>query len=247
MKKIGYIDLLRLLFSVFLIWGVFNVPLSPAGTFRDDFDSPDLNTDVWEVTSAGAAKPFIEAGQLFLESSGVADGIILYFKQELEGDAVTIECEIDPSELDVATATLGTLGFTDEIADPEPSPDFWAHWLAHFNLSPTGATPFVDDHPGQNGFPKAGETIAFEAGPHVFKMEIRDKKVKYYFDGDNVGESDSVEGPRYFHISPDTYVSHYFGTVAVNYVEITADSVKAVSSTGKLAVAWGYIKVTCSP
>lgn len=239
MQKIRYTNLLCLFFLFFLVWGI---ALSPAGTFRDDFDSPDLNTGVWEIAKAGNAKPFIKEGQLLLESPMVPDGIILYLKQELEGDAITVECEIDPSELDTGTATLGVVGFTDGIVDPEPSPDFWVHWLAHFNLSTTQASPFVDDYPGQNGFPKAGDTINFQEGSHVFRIEIRDKKVKYFVDGDNVGESDSIDTPRYFHISPDTYLSHCCGTVAVDYVEITADNVKRVSPAGRLAIAWGMVK-----
>ena len=117
---------------------------------------------------AGKAKHFIENGQLFLESPAVPDGIILYFKQKLEGD-VTVECKIDPSNVD--PGTLGCVGFTDGISDPEPSPDFWVHWLSHFNFAPTVSTPFVDDHPGQNGFPKAGDQFNFQAGPHVWKFK----------------------------------------------------------------------------
>jgi len=45
-KKIRCIQLLQIFSFIFLVWWVFNVPLSSAGTFRDDFDSPKLNTDV---------------------------------------------------------------------------------------------------------------------------------------------------------------------------------------------------------
>ena len=81
---------LHLLFFIFVVFGVFNVPLSLAGTFRDDFDSASLDTDRWEVTKAGKGGHSIKDGQLFLESPGVPDGVILYFKQKLEGD-VTVE------------------------------------------------------------------------------------------------------------------------------------------------------------
>jgi len=241
MKKIRCIQLLQIFLFIFLVWGVFNVPLSSAGTFRDDFDSATLDTDRWEITKVDNGTHFIENGQLFLESPGVPDGVILYFKQKLEGD-VTVECKIDPSQID--PGTLGTVGFTDGIFDPEPSPDFWVHWLAHFNMGPTVSTPFVDDHPGQGGFPKAGESFNFQAETHVWKLVLEGGKVTYFFDGEEMGESDAANAPRYFHATPDTYTSHYFGTLAIDYVEITGDRVKpsAVSSGGKLALTWGAVK-----
>ena len=231
------------LFFIFVLFGVFNVPLSPAGTFRDDFDSASLDTDRWEITTAGKGGHSIKDGQLLLESPGVPDGVILYFKQKLEGD-VTVECKMDPSNVD--PGTLGTVGFTDGIFDPEPSPAFWVHWLAHFNVGPTVATPFVDDHPGQNGFPKAGDTFNFQAEPHIWKLVVEGGKVTCFFDGEEMGESDAVNAPRYFHTTPDCYTSHYFGTLAVDYVEITGDKVKpsAVSSAGKLSLTWGMVKKT---
>ena len=69
-------------------------------------------------------------------------------------------------------------------------------------------------------------------------------KVKYYLDGEDLGESDRGSDFRYFHASPDTYTSHYFGTVAIDYIEITGDSVKslAVSPSGKLTLTWGMTK-----
>ena len=241
MKKNRCVQLLQIFFLIFLVWGFFNVPLSHAGTFLDDFESATLNTDVWEITKAGNGKHFIEKGQLFLESPAVPDGIILYFKQKIEGD-VTVECKMDPSNID--QGTLGCVGFTDGISAPEPSPDFWVHWLAHFNLGPTTSTLFVDDHPGQNGFPKAGDEFNFQSETHVWKFVLKEGKVTYFFDGKEVGESDAVNAPRYFHVTPDTYTSHYFGTLAVDYVEITGDQIKpsAVSSVDKLALTWGTVK-----
>ena len=242
MKKIRCIQLLQLFSLILLVWGGFNVPLYSAGTFRDDFDSASLNTDVWEITTAGKGGHSIKDGQLLLESPGVPDGIILYLKQKLEGD-VTVECKMDPSNID--PGGTGTVGFTDGISDPEPSPDFWVHWLAHFNVGPTVSTPFVDDHPGQNGFPTAGDGFNFPAEPHVWKIVVKGGKVTYFFDGNQMGESDAVNTPRYFHATPDTYTSHYFGTLAVDYVEITGDNVKpsAVSPAGKLALTWGTVKM----
>jgi len=241
MKKIRFIQQLPLFFFIFGVFGVFNVPLSPAGTFRDDFDSSKLNTDVWEITKAGKGGHSIQDGQLLLESPGVPDGVILYFKQKLEGD-VTVECKMDPSKVD--PGTLGSVGFTDGIFAPEPSPAFWVHWLAHFNVGPTVSTPFVDDYPGKAGFPKAGNTFNFQAEPHVWKLVVKGGKVTYFFDGKEMGESDAANAIRYFHTTPDTYTSHYFGILAVDYVEITGDKVKpsAVFSAGKLTLTWGTVK-----
>lgn len=239
MKKIRCIQLLQLFLFIFFVWEVFNVPLSYAGTFRDDFDSASLDTDVWEITKAGNAEHSIKDGQLFLETPAVEDGIILYFKQKIEGD-ITVECKMD-------TSTVGgvrtTVGFTDGIYAPEPSPDFWVHWLAHFNPSTENTQVLVDDYPGKNGWPEAGPKVVFEeAKPHVYKLKVSHGKVTYFIDGEEVGESDAIDQPRYFHISPDTYTSHYSATIAVDYVEITGEEVKAVSSAGKLALTWGMIK-----
>jgi hypothetical protein len=241
MKKIRYIQLLQVFLFLFGVVEILNMPLSSAGTFRDDFDSASLNTARWEITKAGKGKHFIEKGQLFLESPAVPDGIILYFKQELEGD-VTVEYEMDPSNID--PGTLGAAGFTDGIFEPEPSPDFWVHWLAHFNFGPTVSTPFVDDYPGKQGFPKAGEQFNFDAGPHIWKIVVEGGKVTYFFDGKEMGDSDAVDTSRYFHAAPDNYTSHYFGTLALDYVEITGDKVKPsdVSSAAKLALTWGRVK-----
>ena len=75
-------------------------------------------------------------------------------------------------------------------------------------------------------------------------MEISGKTVTYFFDKEDAGKSDSAGIPRYFHISPDTYTSHYFGTFVIDYVEITGTNVKslAVSPAGKLAATWAIIK-----
>jgi len=237
MKKFGYICLLQL----FLFVSCFSISLSLAGTIRDDFDSAKLNSDIWEITKAGKGKHSIADGQLLLESPAVADGVILYCKQVITGD-VKVECKMDSTNVD--PGTLGTIGFTDGIFDPEPSPAFWVHWLAHFNYSPTVSDLFVDDYPGNNLFPKAGNTISFDSGPHVWGFEISGNTMSYFFDEEDVGKSDNSGIPRYFHISPDTYTSHYLGTVAIDYIEISGANVKsmAVSSAGKMASAWAAIK-----
>jgi len=239
MKKIGCICLLQLSFLAFYFG--LNSPLSLAGTIRDDFETDELNTDVWQVTQAGKGTYSIKDGQLLLESPVVPDGVILYCKQKIEGD-FTMECQIDPTNED--PGSLGIVGFTDGIFDPEPSPNFWVHWLAHFNLSPTVSDVFVDDYPGKNGWAKAGDTINFESGPHIWGMEISGKTVTYFFDKKDAGKSDNAGIPRYFHISPDTYTSHYFGTFAIDYVEITGTNVKsmAVYPVGKLVATWAIIK-----
>jgi hypothetical protein len=239
MKKFEYICLIQLFFCTFCF--SFNTPLSLAGTVRDDFDSDKLNTDAWEVTKAGKGTYSIKDGQLLLESPGVPDGVILYCKQKIEGDA-SIECKMDPTNVD--SGTLGTVGFTDGIFDPEPSPDFWVHWLAHFNIGPTVSDLFVDNYPGKNQFPKAGDAINFKSGSHVWRIEISGNTVKYFFDEKDVGKSDNSNVPRYFHISPDPYTSHYFGTVAIDYIEITGNNVKslAVSPADKLATTWAIVK-----
>jgi len=68
--------------------------------------------------------------------------------------------------------------------------------------------------------------------------------VTYFFDDEEMGVSDAVNPSRYFHTTPDCYTSHYFGTLAVDYVEITGEKVtpSAVSSAGKLALTWGKVK-----
>ena len=73
---------------------------------------------------------------------------------------------------------------------------------------------------------------------------MSDDKLTYYFDGEEAGESDRGSDTRYFHISPDTYTSHYFGTVTIDYIEITGDGVKslAVSPADKLTLTWGLVK-----
>ena len=240
MERIVYVYSLQAFLAFLLCFG-FIAPLSPAETVRDDFDSPELNIYAWEVVGEGKGTYSIEDGQLILESPGVSDGVILYFKQEIQGD-VTVECQLDPTNVD--PGTLGTVGFTDGIFAPEPSPDFWVHWLAHFNYSPTNTTPFVDNYPGENGFPAVGGAINCDPESHIWKFEVSGDKVRYYLDGEDLGESDRGSDFRYFHVSPDTYTSHYFGTVAIDYIEITGNSVKslAVSPSGKLALTWGMTK-----
>jgi len=239
MKKIGCICLLQLCFFAFCF--SLNTPLSMAGTVRDDFNTDKLNPDIWQITKVGKGTYSIKDGQLLLESPAVADGAILYCKQKLEGN-VTIECQMDSTNED--PGSLGTVGFTDGIFDPEPSPNFWVHWLAHFNFSPTVSDLFADNYPGKNNWPKAGATLNFKSGPHIWGIEINGKTVTHFFDKKNVGKSDNSEVPRYFHVSPDTYTSHYFGTVAIDYVEITGSNVKsmAVSPAGKLAATWAIVK-----
>ena len=118
MRKIGCTYSLQVFLFALLL--CLAAPLSLAGTVRDNFDSPKLNSDIWEVVTEGDGTHSVKDGQLILESPDVPSGVVLYFSQEILGD-VTVEIQMDPTNVD--PGTQGSVGFTDGIFAPEPSPD----------------------------------------------------------------------------------------------------------------------------
>ena len=93
--------------------------------------------------------------------------------------------------------------------------------------------------------PNPGIEGPFDPGWNVVTLEYSDSKSKitFYLNGEEVGEVDKNQDvkSRYLYITPDPYTSHYAGTIAIEYVELTGPTLQ-VEPLGKFASTWGEIK-----
>ena len=158
----------------------------------------------------------------------------------------TITCEVgfDTTGIEGGYAHHG---FFDDILEPMNNLEMHPHYVDVFYCSSDKAAGVLNDGKpaaGWNRIIGAPNEVPLKAGEHVWRIEVKGKHAQFFIDGKLEGEGDTVEGDRYFIISPDPYTSHYTGKVAVDYVELTGASVVslAVESNGKLAVTWGDLK-----
>jgi hypothetical protein len=201
-----------------------------AGEFRDEFNSSQLNTNVWKITKAGKGSFEIKDGKLSIISPAIADGVMLYYNKEITNENIFIEAKIDIS----GVGTDGSFGFTDAIIDPQLNTDVHPHLNAQFVILPA-AWGINDDLRGGRLFDGGGE--------HVFAVDLKGDTLTWYVDDKEVGKSNRKAESRFFFISPDMYTSHYIGTFAIDYIELSGDGVSAaVSPVGRFATFWGDIK-----
>ena len=228
----------RILLAVCIVNITFSGVLA-AKVFRDDFETKEL-IDLWDVKIEGKASYEIDNGQMIQTSPGVPDGINLCYNIPLKGD-VTCEVKIDTSELD---GNYGHLGFFDERLAPMVNTDMHPHWVDVFYCDKDEKAGILNDGQPAANWNRVIPHAPIDNGWHVWRIEVKGKRAKFFIDGNLDAEDDTIITDRYFIISIDPYTSHYFGTWTIDYVELTGESVVplAVGFDGKLATTWGILK-----
>jgi hypothetical protein len=225
-----------ILFPILL--GLFGYEVvSLAGVFIDEFDKPKLNEDVWVPKPGGKGDYKIKDGKLILSAPQVADGIMFYYKNEIKKEEMIIEAKIDVSGI----ANDGGVGFTDEIIPAQLNTEVHKHLHAQYVILTTGWGVNADNRT------KGGGQRLFDGNyagaEHVFTIELKGNKMIFSVDGKVGGEAPREADSRYYFVSPDQYTSHYTGTIAVDYIKLSGDTISAaVQYSGKIATTWGRIK-----
>jgi hypothetical protein len=211
----------------FLIF-VFN---SNGGEFIDEFSSTQLDNSVWEVKQVGDASYKINDGKLTLTSPKPTDGIIFYYKEEVNQPGFFFEARVDSSGI----VDSGYVTTTKTMTPPEVSNTYNALRLGQFRLKSIGW--LVRDENIQEV--SNGNVLG---GMHTYKIELGKDNLKFYFDGNEVADIPKVAETRFFSVSPDPYSTDYSGEVVIEYIKISAPWIVAVEPAGKLPMLWGKIK-----
>jgi len=230
--------------GLFLFVSLMTVQLSMAEV-RDEFDSPGLDTSLWEMKIAGGASYEISGGSLKMSSPDVDSGIMIYYPVNVADLDISFEVKLDTSGVVDNLVT----GFLADLMDPQVNTEINNNWEANLFFVPDNW--YIKQDPIVVGEkpPNPGIEGQYLDGWNVAKIDINKSsgKVTFYMNGEQVGEVDrnpDVES-RYFYVSPDTYTSHYTGEITLDYIEIggpDAPSAAAVEPVGKLASTWGRMK-----
>lgn len=206
-----------------------------AGTIVEEFDSPKLESRLWEVRAVGGASFEIEDGQLTMESPAVEDGILLAYIHEITGEDITFEFKFDVSEGGDPSAQIW---FGDVPLTPDLNVDVNTHWkLVQTILSPV---TYVKNFDG-----KVIQDTPIDIGPNVYKFVLLGDDVTFFVNEKEIATIRKEDDMSYFHIVPDMYTSHYGGRIGIlDYVKISGPNVRplAVEPEGKLAATWAELK-----
>ncbi len=185
----------------------------------------------------GGASYEIKDGELILSSPKATDGIILYYKEEVNDPGFSFEAKLDSSGI----VNSGYVTTTKTMTPPEQSNVYNPLRLGQFRLKPNAWRVRDEDI-------QAVLDGDVKDGMHAYKIELDKNTLRFYFDGKQVAEIPKVAEKRYFSVSPDPYADDYSGELVIEYIKIAAPWIKAsVGAKGKLATIWGSIKMRLTP
>jgi len=229
--------------SCFLLLSLYIVGSAIAGEILDDFTSPTLNGKIWVVKKAGKANYEIKDSVLILTSPSVPDGILIYYKEDLDDQDVVIETKAKGEGL---VDNGGTIGFFDAIVEPDVNTTMWTHYLTQFWVFDgrfyIKADPEIVGQKGPNPPNLQGN---YSGDWHLFKIVNKEKEVDFYVDDKFIGtvtKNEKIKS-RYFMVTPDHYTTHYSGTLLIDYIKLSGPSIFPVEPMDKLSVRWGEIKL----
>ncbi len=203
---------------------------------REEFDGNKLDETLWEVKLEGDATYTIENGQLIMNSPGVGDGLLIYWRGgDISDEDFSFEIE---ATVDAATNNAALIAFIREDLPPTLNTTINAEWKTMFWCGANTPGWYINNDDWVNSGVKGPE---FEG---VWKAEIKGDKILCYFNGDEVVTLDKIPEERFVCFGPDTYTSHYSGAMTVDWIEVSGPTVKAaaVDAAGKLPVMWGELK-----
>ena len=210
--------------------------VSIAGTYREEFDGSKLDTTLWEAMVEGDASYEIANGEITMISPDVPDGLLIYWRG---GDITDEDFSFEISAIvspDTNNAAL--IAFIREDLPPTLNTDINAQWKNMFWCGSNTPGWYINNDDWQRTEAEGPELEG------VWRAEIVGDKIYHYFDGEEVGVIDKIPEERYVCFGPDTYTTHYSGSMIVDYIELSGPTVKdaAVDASGKLATAWGMLK-----
>ncbi|MFC1716042.1 hypothetical protein ACFL6S_20395 [Candidatus Poribacteria bacterium] len=207
-----------------------------AETYREEFDGNKLDETLWEVMAEGDATYTIENGQLIMNSPGVGDGLLIYWRGgDISDEDFSFEIE---ATVDAATNNAALIAFIRQDLPPTLNTTINAEWKTMFWCGANTPGWYINNDDWVN---TNVNDPAFEG---IWKAEIKGDKIFCYFNGDEVVTVDKIPEERFVCFGPDTYTSHYSGAMTVDWIEVSGPTVKAaaVDAAGKLPVMWGELK-----
>ena len=211
----------------------------------DEFNSPKLDENIWDMKAVGNASFEIDDGILIMTSPNVDSGIMLYCPINFEDVDVTFEVKLETSGL----VDNITVGFIAEVMEPQINTDINNHWEANFFFVP--ANWYIKQDPVVIGEkpPNPPELQGpFDIGWNTVKIDSSESKgtITFFLNGEEVGQVDKnpdVVG-RYFYVTCDPYTTHYTGEVSIDYIKFGGPGALAlvVEPAGKLVDTWGSVK-----
>jgi hypothetical protein len=207
-----------------------------AGTYREEFDGNAIDTNLWEVMAEGDASYELEDGQLIMDSPGVSDGLLIYWRGgDITEEDFTFEIK---ASVGAETNNAALIAFIRSDLPPTLNTTINAEWKNMFWCGTNTPGWYINN----DDWNRAGaDGPEFEG---IWKAEIKGDKIICYFNGEEVVTIDKIPEERFVCFGPDTYTSHYLGSMTVDWIELSGPTVKdaAVDAAGKLPVAWGKIK-----
>lgn len=213
------------------------IPAITAATYREEFDSPTLDENLWEIMAEGNASYEIEDGQLTMTSPGVEDGILLYWRGgDISEEDFSIEIK---ATVAANTNNAGVIAFIRQDLPPTLNTTINAEWKTMFWCGTNTPGWYINDDDWVHTNATGPE---FEG---IWKAEIKGDKIHCYFDGDEVVTIDKIPEERYLCFGPDTYTSHYSGEMTIDWIELSGSTVPAaaVEPAGKLPVMWSQLRI----
>ncbi len=220
--------------------------MQSSADFIDEFNSPNLDKNIWDIKTVGKASYKIEGGVLNLESPATESGAILYHPRNLQDKDITFEIKVDVSGL---TENI-SMGFMAALLEPQVNTEINNNVESTFYFVPDKwyikQDPIVIGEKPPN--PPGLEGQYEKADWNVVQIDFSksEGKITFYINGKEAGQVDRNKDvkERYFYFTPDPYDSHYTGVAEIDYIKISGPGAAslAVERRGKLASVWGQLK-----
>jgi len=204
--------------------------VSIAGTYREEFDGNSLNTTLWEAMVEGDASYKIADSEITMDSPGVPDGLLIYWRG---GDITNEDFSFEISAVVSAdTNNAALIAFIRVDLPPTLNTTINAEWKNMFWCGTNTPGWYINNDDWQR---TPAEGPEFEG---VWRAEIVGDKIRHYFNDEEVGVIDKIPEERFVCFGPDTYTSHYSGSMTVDYIELSGPTVKdaAVDASGKVTI-----------
>ncbi len=235
--------------TIFILWSIifFAVSLNHLhAAVVEEFTSPQLDKNLWDMQSVEKASYEIKDGFLTMTSPSLESGIMLYFNRDIEGMDITFEVKFDASGI-VDNIVVGSIA---QIMEPQLNDNINNNLEATLFFTP--ANCYIKQDPvviGQKPPNPAGLETVYEKEWNVIEITFSEtnNKVSFVVNGKKLGEVDKNKDvkERYFYVTPDPYASHYTGEMKVEYINISGPgaAVLSVQQLDKLATTWARIKI----
>lgn len=208
-------------------------PKAIAGEFVEEFDGNVLNEDIWEMRAEAGASYKIENGTLTMTSPGVSDGILMYWKGDVDSADFTVEIKatVAPN-----TNNAAVIAFLDQDLPPTLNSTINPEWMGMVWCGANTPGWYINDDNWTNTGVKGPELEG------IWKAEIKGNKIHFSFNGQEAVVVDKVAEDRFLCFGPDTYTSHYSGEMAIDWIKVSGATITAVEPTRKLPVMWGELR-----